>query len=82
MRTGLGSTMQARKGNKGAEMRNRLTSVLLGTLVHKGSANDPRNKQGRDVFEGKKNSSGTQVQQKRRHGIERKISSRCKELAS
>lgn len=54
MRTGLGSMMQARKGNNGAEMRNRLTSVLLGTLVHKGSANDPRNKQGRDAFEGKK----------------------------
>lgn len=47
---------------------------MLGTLVQKGSANDPRGEKGRDAFEGRKKFfRHTSPAKKRRHGIEKKI---------
>lgn len=38
---------------------------MLGTLVHKGSANGPRGEKEEMLLKEEKNSSGTQVQQKK-----------------
>lgn len=46
---------------------------MLGTLVHKGSANDPRGEKEEMLLKEEKILQAHKSSKKRRHGIERKI---------